>query len=201
MLLADLSVRLVPDFDPIAQGFLDSIKTSPAYMCTLRFDVFAYNRTADALFDFAGDGSARARNQLWRIYTDSQRRKRYKRPSKEKDFLLSAVKTYGASNAAADLSELLAAVSRASPTFDSDWASPRMAEPNERPVVLTDSKVGEMSMNRVQLTLAGTDALLMVLLPADDASDKAIRAIRNRPYTNRHNERRLIDCKPSICSP
>jgi hypothetical protein len=92
LLLGDFSASVGSGADPLAQSFLDSIKASPAYICTRRLDVVAYNRIADALFDFAGDGSTLAHNQLLRIYTDPQRRKRHKSPATEKAFLLSTLK-------------------------------------------------------------------------------------------------------------
>jgi transcriptional regulator with XRE-family HTH domain len=91
-LLADLSGTSEPRLDPLAVALLGSLKLCPAYYLNPRLDAVAYNRLADSIFDVCGDGTMNSKNQIWRIYTDPQRRRRYENPVEEKAFLLGAPK-------------------------------------------------------------------------------------------------------------
>jgi len=183
LLLADLSVWCGPNPNPLAQTLLDNIKTCPAYTCTPRLDVVAYNRLADALFDFNGDGSPNALNQIFRIYGDPKRRRRHKSPAAEKNLMLAALKKYLAQNPSdPGVTDLAAELSRVTPTFIRDWATLVADDDINASLELLDGKVGAMTLKRLQLSVAGGDESTYMLVLVDEASEKAIRAIRAQPW-------------------
>jgi hypothetical protein len=68
-----LSRTTGPQLDPHWQGLLDTIKDCPAFVCNARLDVVAFNRMANRVYDFLGDGSRYSFNQVWRLYMDARR--------------------------------------------------------------------------------------------------------------------------------
>ena len=62
------------------QDVLDGFRAGPAMLLSGCFDVIAYNRLADLVFDFGDPGDQDgpfARNHVWRFYMDPRRRERY----------------------------------------------------------------------------------------------------------------------------
>jgi transcriptional regulator with XRE-family HTH domain len=63
--------------DRCSQDILDGFQSGPALLVSPCWDVLAYNRLADLIFEFDhGDGPF-ARNHLWRFFMDPQRRAKY----------------------------------------------------------------------------------------------------------------------------
>jgi hypothetical protein len=72
-LLAGLTITLPPQEEEtvsdLVRRVLDSLDPSPAYVRGRRWDVLAFNRSADALSDFSS-AVGPARNVMWRLFRD-----------------------------------------------------------------------------------------------------------------------------------
>jgi transcriptional regulator with XRE-family HTH domain len=79
-LLAGLPLTVVPQDEErvsrLVLRVLDVLEPSPAYVRGRRWDVLAYNRTADALVDFSR-ATGLERNLVWRIFRDEKMQCRY----------------------------------------------------------------------------------------------------------------------------
>jgi transcriptional regulator with XRE-family HTH domain len=63
--------------DPEIQRALDGFTAGPAMLMTRWFDVEAYNRLADLVFEFDEYDGPFARNHVWRLFMDPHRRAKY----------------------------------------------------------------------------------------------------------------------------
>jgi transcriptional regulator with XRE-family HTH domain len=79
-LLAGLPLTVVPQEEervsPLVLRVLDTLEPSPAYVRGRRWDVLAYNRSADALADFSSATGLR-RNIVWRLFRDEESQCRF----------------------------------------------------------------------------------------------------------------------------
>lgn len=81
--------RQWPSVDPLVQRLLDDLTVRPAYVSNLRWDVVAWNRAADRLFDFSGRAQA-DRNIIRMVFADPQLRRRLPAWRKDAPQLLAA---------------------------------------------------------------------------------------------------------------
>ena len=77
-----------PSVNRLIQTLLDDLVTRPAYVANLRWDIVAWNKAADDLFDFAGRAQP-DRNIIRLIFTDPDFRRRCPRWSYEAPKVLS----------------------------------------------------------------------------------------------------------------
>jgi transcriptional regulator with XRE-family HTH domain len=64
-----------PSVSPLVQQMMDELITRPAYVTNLRWDVVAWNRTADRVFGFS-DREPATRNLLRMVFADPRLRRR-----------------------------------------------------------------------------------------------------------------------------
>jgi hypothetical protein len=157
------------------------LQECPAFVCSSRLDVIAFNQLAQRLFDIRGDGSTYCTNQLWRVYTDPSRRRLFKDVRSEQAFLLqllSAKVHRGPCDA--DLVSLVTDLVATSPTFARDWSQRgNVAAPAQRTVAMKVS--AETSQIELQFTVhalaAQMEETLFALTPANDSTVRALRSL------------------------
>ncbi len=64
--------------DKDVQAVLDGFQAGPAVLMSAGFDVEAYNRLADLVFEFDAMSGPFARNHIWRLFLDPARRSKYR---------------------------------------------------------------------------------------------------------------------------
>lgn len=106
---------------PLIHRLMNDIPQHPAYVLNLRWDVLAYNSTANQLFNFEEYSPAR-RNLLWMLFTDPALRKLFVDWEEHAPNILSSFRRdYARANQVADIRELVDELKKVSPEFNSWW--------------------------------------------------------------------------------
>lgn len=154
---------------------LDPIKGVPAFACNAHLDVLAFNPLAGALFDFEGDGTPYAKNQLWRIYTDVKRRRLYPNARTEQARLVAFVRSVASSRTEdSPLHRMLSALSVASPAFEQDWRRSSSASAAcAGPVAFKSPRLGRVFVEPTILSMFGSPDEFMVMLMATSKGSRS----------------------------
>lgn len=109
---------VVPD---LIRRLMDDIAQYPSYVLNLRWDVLAYNDTANHLFNFEQHLPER-RNLLWILFTDPALRKLFSHWDDEAPQILSSFRRdYAQASQETDIRELVDELKKVSPDFNKWW--------------------------------------------------------------------------------
>ncbi|MEA9393593.1 XRE family transcriptional regulator, partial [Acerihabitans sp. TG2] len=102
----------------LIRRLMDDMAQHPAYVLNLRWDVLAYNNTANHLFNF-DQHSFERRNLLWMLFTDPALRELFADWETEAPRILSSFRRdYARANQATDIRELVDELKKVSPDFN-----------------------------------------------------------------------------------
>jgi transcriptional regulator with XRE-family HTH domain len=167
------------------QGVLD-LYQGPAFVLDPVFDVLAYNRMAERLYDFGEFGGPFANNHLWNAFMNPARRRLYP------DFENGALNLLGIfrMNHATHpddprFDRLIDALTAASPEFDALWQRRNTAPLSAITVPFFHRDFGDLSIHSVRLPIRdghcdGATAFLFVPANAETAASFARMAERLR---------------------
>lgn len=114
---------------PLVERLMHDLHPHPAYILNLRWDVLAWNRAAQALFDFERQPAGR-RNRLWMLFTDDLTRERMQDRDEQLQNLVAGFRRdFAAAQQAPDFVELVAELERVSPEFKSLWRQHEVHQP------------------------------------------------------------------------
>jgi transcriptional regulator with XRE-family HTH domain len=168
----------------VLQRVLDSLEPCPAILRGRRFDVLAWNRAAVALLGDYSAMDARARNSLWRFFTDPAMRELFPRwqeaaPKLTAQFRAVAVKYLDDRCFTKLIDDLL----EASPEFREYWSRHDVAGPMDGFKHLYHPAVGEMTLEFTTLTVPDFPDMRMVVYTAAKGSveEAKLRAVLDAP--------------------
>jgi transcriptional regulator with XRE-family HTH domain len=168
--------------EPPVQALLDGLQRIPALVYTRSFDVVAYNRLADKLFEL-GDGQGRfALNQIWRLFMDPKRR------ALHVDWEEMAARTVGVARARhgrypddAELAFLISTLRRESTDFNRLWKEKRTAPMDDIVVRLRHPRFGRLDANLVRFMFhTEPNATVSAFTPADRRTALAFAKLARR---------------------
>ncbi len=161
--------------EPVFQIVLEGIRTTPAFIINPRWDVIAFNRLSDIIYDWKGDGGRYSTNMIWRTFTDPERRRLY---VNWKTFIpnsLALVRTSYASRLHDQtFEEMLRALRHASPEFAQMWSLQQTGPLSPEPLELQSDRLGSLSAYSTRFTIPTHPGYTMfVLVPANAATTRA----------------------------
>lgn len=156
------------------QGMLDRYQ-GPAFVLDPLFDLLAYNRYADFLFDFEQVRGPFARNHVWNAFMLSSRRQLYQPHFKRSAANLLAI--FRMSHAAhpddARFDALIEALEQASPDFAELWGQQQTSPLSALELPLHDDRLGHFCVHSTRLPIRdgqADGATVFFFVPADSAS-------------------------------
>lgn len=106
---------------PLIHRLMNDVPQHLTYVLNLRWDVLAYNDTADQLFNFKQYPCLR-RNLLWMLFTDPALRKLFVNWEEQAPQILSSFRRdYAQANQETDIRELVDELKKVSPEFNRWW--------------------------------------------------------------------------------
>lgn len=157
---------------PRLQNVLDAMPATPAILKTVTWDVVAWNRAAAlVLTDYAVLPPAR-RNLLRMIFLEPRIRAKNEDWPGVARFAVSAFRADVArAGASAEIAQLVADLSQASPDFDALWQAHEVASYGEGTKRLLHPEVGLIELDFSTFAVDGrTDLTLLVFTPAKEES-------------------------------
>nr|WP_272948778.1 hypothetical protein [Micromonospora endolithica] len=154
---------------PGALNLLDSL-VQPAFIEDRYFDIVASNSLARALSPSLTVGG----NQLRDLFLDPAEQALHPERENVTECLIANLRQ-AVGNDVDDprFIELTGELSLASPRFRQLWARHEVRGQRGTPIRMNHPQVGELTLNRERLTVAGTDDLMMVVYHPDAGSDNA----------------------------
>lgn len=161
--------------EPVFQLVLDGMPTTPAFIINPRWDVITFNRLADIIYDWKGDGARYANNMIWRAFTDPERHRLY---VNWKTFIPRSLALVRASYASRlrdqPFEEMLRALRHASPEFAQMWDLQQTGPLSPEQVELQSDRLGCLSAHSTRFTIPTHPGYTMfVLVPANEATARA----------------------------
>jgi transcriptional regulator with XRE-family HTH domain len=174
-LLAGLPLAVAPQEEErvsdLVLRVLTNLEPSPAYISGRRWDVLAWNRSADALYDFSSVEGLE-RNSVWRLFRDPKWQCRLGDPSCIKrrcvaQFRAIAAK-YPHDPAFVELIEDLRANS---PEFETLWAEHDVLGSTEGLKRFVHADLGELILDHTSFALQGDGDMRMIVMTAAPGSE------------------------------
>ena len=184
-LLAGVALELPPQREEsvsdLVRRVLTSLEPAPAYVRGRRWDVLAWNRSADALSEFSSkDGLAR--NLVWRIFRDPSVACRLGDPECMKRRVVAQFRAvaakYPGDPAFVELIDELRATSDA---FNALWAQHDVLGSVDGLKRYVHPDLGELTLDYTAFTLPGDGDMHMVVLTAAPGSESARKLQRLCP--------------------
>ena len=150
---------------------LDELHPSPAYVRGRRWDVLAYNKSADALADFSS-ATGLARNIVWRLFRDESSQCRYGDLKSIMRRCVANFRTVAAKypNDPA-FTELIEDLRTNSPEFNRLWAEHDVLGSTEGLKHFLHPELGEFILDYTAFELPGDSDMRMVVMTAAPGSD------------------------------
>jgi transcriptional regulator with XRE-family HTH domain len=172
---------------------LDALDPSPAYVLGRRWDILAWNRSADALSDYSR-ATGRSRNLVWRLFMDDSARCRMGDPQ---CIMRRCVAQFRAVVAKypndSSISELIDELRTNSSEFRSLWAEHDVLGSTEGLKRFVHPDVGELILDHIGFALPGDGDMRMTVLTAapGSESERKLHAL----WVNRYGPLSIV--KPS----
>lgn len=174
-LLAGLPLTIAPDDEErvseLTLRVLDALDPSPAYVRGRRWDVLAWNRSADALADFS-NATGKKRNIVWRIFRDEDSQCRYGDLKCVMRRCVANFRTVAAKypNDPA-FTELIEELRTNSPEFRQLWAEHDVLGSTEGLKHFLHPDLGELILDYTGFELPGDGDMRMVVMTAEPGSE------------------------------
>jgi|SRR5579862_952215 len=174
-LLAGLSLTVPPDEEErvseLVLRVLDSLDPCPAYVRGRRWDILAWNKSADALSDFSS-ATGPARNIIWRLFRDPGMPYRLGDPECMKRRAVANFRSVAAKypNDPAFL-ELIEGLRNTSPEFREVWAQHDVLGAVEGLKQYIHPELGELILDYTAFEIPGGSDIRMVVLTAAPGSE------------------------------
>lgn len=174
-LLAGLPLTIAPDDEErvseLTLRVLDALDPSPAYVRGRRWDVLAWNRSADALADFS-NATGKKRNIVWRIFRDEDSQCRYGDLKCVMRRCVANFRTVAAKypNDPA-FNELIEELRANSPEFRQLWAEHDVLGSTEGLKHFLHPDLGELILDYTGFELPGDGDMRMVVMTAEPGSE------------------------------
>ncbi|HXO16636.1 MAG TPA: helix-turn-helix transcriptional regulator [Candidatus Dormibacteraeota bacterium] len=178
-LLAGLPLTLAAQVDErvseLVLRVLEALEPSPAYVRGRRWDVLAYNRTADALADFSSQIGL-GRNIVWRLFRDEKSQCRYGDLQCIMRRCVANFRTVAAKypNDPA-FTELIGDLRANSPEFKQLWAEHDVLGSTEGLKHFLHPEVGELFLDYTGFEIPGDGDMRMVVMTAQPGSESERR--------------------------
>lgn len=186
-LLAGLPLTIVPhDEERVSEltlRVLDRLDPSPAYVRGRRWDVLAWNRSADALADFSS-ATGPKRNIVWRLFRDETSQCRY---GDLKSIMRRCVANFrGVAAKYPDdpaFTELIDDLRTNSPDFRQLWAEHDVLGSTEGLKRFLHPELGEFILDYTGFELPGDGDMRLVVMTAETGSEseRKLRLLSGRP--------------------
>jgi len=179
---------LLSDFivsEPL-QAFLDGLTLVPALVLGPLFEVHAYNRLANQIFEFERFEGPHATNHLWRMFMDPTRHALYGDDWEEVALLTVGVfrVRYGQYSGNAKFDALLDSLMMKSTRFAALWARKHTTPLDTVEVNLRHSQYGVLKVSTVRFRLLPeSDFVLATLPPADARTAKTFQKLAGHSLT------------------
>jgi transcription regulator MmyB-like protein/helix-turn-helix protein len=178
-LLAGLPLTLAAQVDErvseLVLRVLEALEPSPAYVRGRRWDVLAYNRSADALADFSSQ-TGLGRNIVWRLFRDEKSQCRYGDLQCIMRRCVANFRTVAAKypNDPA-FTELIGDLRANSPEFKQLWAEHDVLGSTEGLKHFLHPEVGELFLDYTGFEIPGDGDMRMVVMTAQPGSESERR--------------------------
>jgi hypothetical protein len=168
--------------DPGIQLALDGFTAGPAWVMNARIDVVAFNRLADAIYRVTDYDGPMAKNMVWRLFMDPDRRRLYVDWADFATFGVGLLRgNYATRNGDPDFEALVHALRGSSSEFERLWNDSRRTGTSSwapAEVRLRVPGFGILKFVSVRLTLPGAPDHFMILLsPVDRKGATAMAEI------------------------
>jgi transcriptional regulator with XRE-family HTH domain len=161
--------------DAHLQSVLDESRAFPAILLGPFFDVLAFNRLADAVFDLANPRGEFGNNHMWKLFMAPERRALYV------DFEQVAARTVGAARVRHGrhsghprFDALLKCLREGSSDFLRLWDATRTAPLEPWILRLRHARHGRLNLGLVTLLLPMVTDAMVLMYPADDSETAAV---------------------------
>lgn len=157
---------------PVAHDLLSRLSESPSYVLNLKWDVLAWNASADRLFGFSAQAPEQ-RNMLWMTFADERLRARLN-PWEEqaRQILTSFKRDFVQAPQDAELARLTENLSRMDDTFHDWWRRPDIDGKCSGRRTFNIEDLGEVELSHITMTLESDKHLRFVYYtPLDDSLD------------------------------
>ena len=147
---------------PVVHDLLGRLPESPSYVLNLKWDVLAWNESADKLFGFSGQSSEQ-RNMLWMVFADERLRARLSPWEEQARQILNSFKRdFAHAPQDAEIIALTDNLSRMDPTFKDWWKRSDIDGKcaGRRTFVIED--LGEVELSHMTMTLESDKHLRFV---------------------------------------
>jgi transcriptional regulator with XRE-family HTH domain len=171
--------------DPRIQLVLDGMEAYPAFIINVRWDVVAFNRLADLVYEFDDFEGPFARNHIWRACIDPRRRRLYVDWTKLFAMSVGTLRAAYASRVGDPSFDALVRELQRSPEFVRAWEA-HYTEPmaGVAPLRLQSDTLGRLSTHSARFFFAdGHEHVLFALPPADARTAAVFAEARNAPKT------------------
>lgn len=174
-LLAGLPLTIAPDDEErvseLTLRVLDALDPSPAYVRGRRWDVLAWNRSADALADFS-NATGKKRNIVWRIFRDEDSQCRYGDLKCVMRRCVANFRTVAAKYPDDPaFTELIEELRTNSPEFRQLWAEHDVLGSTEGLKHFLHPDLGELILDYTGFELPGDGDMRMVVMTAEPGSE------------------------------
>ncbi|MBV8067253.1 MAG: helix-turn-helix domain-containing protein [Candidatus Eremiobacteraeota bacterium] len=160
---------------------LDALEPSPAYVRGRRWDVLAYNRSADALADFSSQTGS-GRNIVWRLFRDEKSQCRYGDLPCIMRRCVANFRTVAAKYPNdPSFIELIEELRATSPEFRQLWAEHDVLGSTEGLKHFMHPELGELVLDYTGFEIPGDGDMRMVVMTAEPGSDTERKLRRLAP--------------------
>jgi transcriptional regulator with XRE-family HTH domain len=165
--------------DESLQHALDGFRAGPAFLVGPCWDVLAFNRLADRVFEFDNYRGPFARNQIWRLFMDPKRRARYLDWAAVADASARTLRSVqGKIPEDPALNALVRALLDGSKEFERLWTAQLTVLPLESVKLgMKLPRVGVVQFTSVRFRSVNSQQQLVLLPPADEKSTRAMQRL------------------------
>lgn len=164
----------VPDEEHVSElvrRVLDGLDPLPAYVRGRRWDILAYNASADALIDFS-NATGPARNIIWRLFSDPEMRCKHGDPECTMRRALAQFRAVAAKYPNdSSFNELIAELKANSADFRRLWAEHDVLGSTDGLKHFVHPELGEFILDHTTLELPGDGDIRLVVLTAAPGSE------------------------------
>ena len=166
--------------EPSVQLALDGFTAGPAWVLNRRVDVIAFNRLADAVYRITAGKGPFAKNMVWRLFMDPERRRLYGDWNQFATFGVGFLRgNYASRIGNADFESLIRNLRQSSAEFERLWSDSRRTGTSSLAPAEISLRVpgfGILNFISVRLTIPNSPDQLMVLVPPADKKCEAAMA-------------------------
>jgi hypothetical protein len=165
--------------DQYIQDTLDSFQAGPALLASPIWDVLAYNRLADLVFEFDDCRGPFARNHIWRLFMDPKRRAKYLGWETLADVGVRALRSAHGKMPEDDyFNSMVRDLCDGSKVFQQLWAAQLTAPPlGSLEIGMKIPRLGIAHFTSVRFRSLDSQQVLALLLPVDEKSAHLMQAL------------------------